>query len=863
MADVGGTNSFGPHVPSSFAWLGPAPSDARRQRMRGSNRKEEEEHGRFKWKSFQNFTQGTMWEQRKRLFEELDPGYGNAGRFQLIDGDHDGAVEKGEFLRLLPEDTALLISHKVETLLSDAQISAGTMVMTFDDVFDVMSLCRSTSNFTSSELEELKEAFHRFDEDSSGKIDVLEMVEMLLYMGYSSSLEVVHQIIHLSDADGNDELDFQEFLHVMSTHELTHTKALRSAFQKNAGLGGTTCSREEVSNLLQKLGYFPGEEELDGIFTSDANGVEDFDFNLTRVVTTSCRRHLAKALSKAVVRSLCTSRISAMGYGKDSSFCSTYGSYGKASASWAKPKTPSKITQAKSTCKNCGGRGHEAKDCPSAPLCKTCGLPNHTTEECWNASKKCNICGKTGHLMNVCRKKAQKEKNGWAEKGQKWGSKQGWTESSRKVSNVSTEQTRKVEWAGKRKETWSDKPKKQEWSDKRRKKEQPNPECYCCGSWWHEKNDCPYKDNKCDFCGKTGHLFVMCLDRKDCSRCGSADHSCLRCPMRIHRCELCGLKGHTENVCHSDRPSTWKLEKEKNKFCRRCGSWWHAQSVCPHRQSRCGKCGALGHLEEWCRTRGRRLRTKKKGEKDEEEEDREEIMEEEMDQMDAQELEEILEGCACCGNPEHEAKDCPLQDLTCELCGLRGHLENMCRSSQIPSTEKPGIKDGDRDAQSELSDPGPLSEEGDVKSEVSVEGPADELEQEGSELGVADGEEDPDWGPADGSEQEGSEPGVAGGEEGPADELEQEGSELGVADGEDEDGLLKDGLEELKAAAARMPRPERPQEPQWNWKTRSDQWKSSHSWHSGQRFQGWNTRQPWHRWGDRGYGRQSHTPPWR
>lgn len=30
-------------------------------------------------------------------------------------------------------------------------------------------------------------------------------------------------------------------------------------------------------------------------------------------------------------------------------------------------------------------------------------------------------------------------------------------------------------------------------------------------------------------------------------------------------------------------------------------------------------------------------------------------------------------------------QDCPLQDLTCELCGLRGHLENMCRSSQIPS----------------------------------------------------------------------------------------------------------------------------------------------------------------------------------
>ncbi|CAK9110474.1 unnamed protein product [Durusdinium trenchii] len=158
------------------------------ERMRGSNRKEEEE--RDVWHTplvdFRDF----LAFARALQVEELSELH---ARFQLIDGDHDGAVEKGEFLRLLPEDTALLISHKVETLLSDAQISAGTMVMTFDDVFDVMSLCRSTSNFTSSELEELKEAFHRFDEDSSGKIDVLEMVEMLLYMGYSSSLEVVHQ----------------------------------------------------------------------------------------------------------------------------------------------------------------------------------------------------------------------------------------------------------------------------------------------------------------------------------------------------------------------------------------------------------------------------------------------------------------------------------------------------------------------------------------------------------------------------------------------------------------------------------------------------------------------------------------------
>ena len=77
------------------------------------------------------------------------------------------------------------------------------------------------------------------------------------------------------------------------------------------------------------------------------NGASEFEQNqlLSRTRSphpTLCGRQCNQKLQKTkraekqVVRSLCTSRISAMGYGKDSSFCSTYGSYGKATVadSW-------------------------------------------------------------------------------------------------------------------------------------------------------------------------------------------------------------------------------------------------------------------------------------------------------------------------------------------------------------------------------------------------------------------------------------------------------------------------------------------------------------------------------------------------
>eukprot|EP00435_Cladocopium_sp_Y103_P060497 s532_g22.t1 len=157
--------------------------------LRGGNRPDDEEQQ--VWKTplvdFHDF----LSLARALQVEELAELH---ARFRLVDKDQDGAVIEGEFLSLLPDDVALLICGKVRTLLSDAQIQTGQL-LSFDDVFDVLSLCRTTSNFTNFEVAELRQAFRRFDVDNSGKIDVLEMVGMLLYMGFYSSLEHVHDCV--------------------------------------------------------------------------------------------------------------------------------------------------------------------------------------------------------------------------------------------------------------------------------------------------------------------------------------------------------------------------------------------------------------------------------------------------------------------------------------------------------------------------------------------------------------------------------------------------------------------------------------------------------------------------------------------
>merc|ERR1712170_148137 len=81
-------------------------------------------------------------------------------------------------------------------------------------VFDAKKYERP--GLTSDEVEEIKEAFDLFDSDQSGAISVSELTSAMKSLGFDVKHAVVFQMIAELDADGSGEIEFEEFLDMMT-----------------------------------------------------------------------------------------------------------------------------------------------------------------------------------------------------------------------------------------------------------------------------------------------------------------------------------------------------------------------------------------------------------------------------------------------------------------------------------------------------------------------------------------------------------------------------------------------------------------------------------------------------------------------
>ncbi len=66
------------------------------------------------------------------------------------------------------------------------------------------------------EIEEIREAFNLFDTDGSGTIDPKELTTAMKSLGFEAKNKTVYQMICDIDKDGNNEINFDEFLDVMT-----------------------------------------------------------------------------------------------------------------------------------------------------------------------------------------------------------------------------------------------------------------------------------------------------------------------------------------------------------------------------------------------------------------------------------------------------------------------------------------------------------------------------------------------------------------------------------------------------------------------------------------------------------------------
>merc|ERR1711981_764783 len=127
-------------------------------------------------------------------------------------------------------------------------------------VFDAKKYERP--GLTSDEVEEIKEAFDLFDTDQSGAISVSELTSAMKSLGFDVKHAVVFQMIAELDADGSGEIEFEEFLDMMTAR--ISDKNSREDIERVAKELGEDISPQELQEIIQRA-----DLDGDGALTMD------------------------------------------------------------------------------------------------------------------------------------------------------------------------------------------------------------------------------------------------------------------------------------------------------------------------------------------------------------------------------------------------------------------------------------------------------------------------------------------------------------------------------------------------------------------------------------------------------------------
>merc|ERR1711937_795771 len=130
-------------------------------------------------------------------------------------------------------------------------------------VFDAKKYERP--GLTSDEVEEIKEAFDLFDTDSSGAISVSELTSAMKSLGFDVKHAVVFQMIAELDADGSGEIEFEEFLDMMTARISDRTGEVSLDNMKRVAKElGEDISPQELQEIIQRA-----DLDGDGALTLD------------------------------------------------------------------------------------------------------------------------------------------------------------------------------------------------------------------------------------------------------------------------------------------------------------------------------------------------------------------------------------------------------------------------------------------------------------------------------------------------------------------------------------------------------------------------------------------------------------------
>ena len=119
-------------------------------------------------------------------------------------------------------------------------------------------------SLSDEQIGEFKEAFKLFDRDQDGSITKQELSTVMRSLGQNPTDQELIEMIRQVDEDGNDQIDFDEFLRLM-TRKIKDTdtdEELNQGFKAFDIDADNKISLEDLRNLMTGLGENLTDEEL-------------------------------------------------------------------------------------------------------------------------------------------------------------------------------------------------------------------------------------------------------------------------------------------------------------------------------------------------------------------------------------------------------------------------------------------------------------------------------------------------------------------------------------------------------------------------------------------------------------------------
>lgn len=159
-----------------------------------------------------SFREFLTWARRLREAEVAQ----YKAQFREFDKSGDDRISYDELIACM---TGLgytpLRAPLTECLIQVTDATLEDVLLDFEQFFNLMIAFRQTDGFTIAEAKELTDTFMLFDDKKAGEIDVVDLMDILRYMGHRYTLQTCRRLVKEVDFNGNGSLDSKEFFRLM------------------------------------------------------------------------------------------------------------------------------------------------------------------------------------------------------------------------------------------------------------------------------------------------------------------------------------------------------------------------------------------------------------------------------------------------------------------------------------------------------------------------------------------------------------------------------------------------------------------------------------------------------------------------